>query len=117
MAAALALSKPARLRKTAKQITGIAKVNTTVTASNLPWRIAYVSPSLAGAQAAVRAGLGISVLPKNMVPADFVVLGADDGLPEVSETEIALLAREPLSRPAAMLKRQLVAALGGQHTR
>lgn len=28
-----------------------------------PWRISYTSPSLAGAVAAVKAGLGISVLP------------------------------------------------------
>ena len=32
------------------------------------WLVAYTSTSLAGAQAAVRAGLGVTVLPAGMVP-------------------------------------------------
>ncbi|NJR14184.1 MAG: hypothetical protein HC779_08630, partial [Phyllobacteriaceae bacterium] len=82
-----------------------------LTAAGLDWRIVYTSPSLAGAQAAVRAGLGITVLPEAMVPADFNVLGPDHGLPDLAETEIALMARSPLSRPAALLRGQLIAAL------
>ncbi|MBW4980841.1 LysR family transcriptional regulator, partial [Marinobacter adhaerens] len=31
------------------------------------WRIVYTSPSLAGLQAAVQAGLGVTVLPTEMV--------------------------------------------------
>jgi DNA-binding transcriptional LysR family regulator len=66
-------------------------------------RVAYTSPSLAGAQAAVRAGLGMAVLPRRMVPDDFVVLGEEHGLPDLEETEIALLFTPALSRPAAVL--------------
>jgi len=54
------------------------------------WRIAYTSTSLAGSHAAVRAGLGVTVLPKDMVPQGFQVLGPNDGLPELHDTEIAM---------------------------
>lgn len=76
------------------------------------WRIAYTSTSLAGAQAAVRAGLGVAVLPREMVPADLVTLGQAEGLPELADTEIALIqAPGTLPRPAARLAEHIVAAL------
>ncbi|WP_397423124.1 LysR substrate-binding domain-containing protein, partial [Phenylobacterium sp.] len=56
-----------------------------------PWRCAYTSPSLAGQQAALRAGLGITVLPREMAPIDLVRLGPKHGLPELADTEIALM--------------------------
>ncbi|MCU0830955.1 MAG: LysR substrate-binding domain-containing protein [Rhizobiaceae bacterium] len=87
------------------------RATSALTQAGLDWRIVYTSPSLAGTQAAVRAGLGVTVLPEGMVPADFKVLGEDAGLPDLKETEIALMARDPLSRPAQALRRQLVAAL------
>lgn len=74
-----------------------------------PWRVAYSCGSLAGAHAAVRAGLGISVLPKDMVPADLLVL--EEGvhaLPELPDTEIALVARAGLSPPAQRLADHIV---------
>lgn len=73
------------------------------------WRIVYTSPSLAGSQAAVRAGLGIIALPEQMVPDDFVVLS--EAMPDLAETEIALMARHPLSRPATTLRQQIMQAL------
>jgi DNA-binding transcriptional LysR family regulator len=78
--------------------------------AGIGWRAAYISPSLAGAQAAVRAGLGIVALPQQMVPADFVILD-DAALPDLAETEIALMSRAPLARPAAMLKARIIEAL------
>ncbi len=75
------------------------------------WRIAYTSTSLAGTQAAVRAGLGVTVLPRGMVPPDLMVLGAAHGAPDLRETEIALLTAEPLSRPAARLAEHVVRSL------
>ena len=54
------------------------------------WRIVYTSPSLAGTQAAVRAGLGAAVLPRDMVPDDFRVLDDAFELPRLDDTEIAL---------------------------
>lgn len=55
------------------------------------WRSAYISPSLAGQHAALRAGLGITVLPRDMTPADLVVLGEESGLPDLADAEIALM--------------------------
>ncbi len=56
-----------------------------------PWRIAYTSPSLAGQQAALRAGLGVTALPSEMAPADLVKFGAEQGFPPLAEVEIALV--------------------------
>ncbi|MEI7607756.1 MAG: LysR substrate-binding domain-containing protein [Rhodospirillaceae bacterium] len=76
------------------------------------WRIAYVSPSLAGLQAAVRAGLGITVLPLDMLPAGFEVLGPADGFPDLDDTEIALLvAPGTQSPPARLLAEHIVKTL------
>ena len=75
------------------------------------WRIAYTSTSLAGAQAAVRAGLGVAVLPKEMVPADFVVLDSAAGAPDLLDTEIALILATPTPPAAARLAQHVVHAL------
>ncbi|MCP9628403.1 LysR substrate-binding domain-containing protein [Rhodopseudomonas palustris] len=76
-----------------------------------PWRIAYTCGSLAGSLAAVRGGLGVTVLPKDMVPDDLHVI--DGGpLPNLKDTEIALLQRDRLSLPAQRLKEHIVRSLG-----
>lgn len=83
-------------------------------AASRPWRIVYTSPSLAGLQAAVKAGLGVTVLPKEMVPAGFVLLGSEQGLPPLPDTEIVLY-RAPgsLSRAAELLAEHIVHSLEG----
>lgn len=75
-----------------------------------PWRIAYTCGSLAGTIAAVKARLGITVLPKDMVPPDLEVI---DGrpLPDLKDTEIALLEPKRLSPPAQRLKDHIVRSL------
>ncbi len=74
------------------------------------WRIAYTCGSLAGSLAAVRAGLGMTVLPKDMVPAGLTAL--DGGpLPFLADTEVALLSTEPLSPPADRLRAHMIRAL------
>lgn len=60
----------------------------TLTKENIKWRISVTSPSYAGMMAAVRAGLGVSVMPKKMVPEDLYILNE---LPALKETQIALL--------------------------
>ncbi len=67
------------------------------------WHITYTSPSLAGTQAAVIAGLGITVLPYDMVPSHLVVLGEHEKLPELDDTEIALYRADHLPKPAERL--------------
>jgi DNA-binding transcriptional LysR family regulator len=80
-----------------------------------PWRIGYVSPSLAGLHAALRAGLGVTVLARDMVPDDLVVLGTETGLPALPDAEIALIsARASLPAAARLLREHVLAALDRQ---
>jgi DNA-binding transcriptional LysR family regulator len=55
------------------------------------WHIAYTSPNLPGIQAAVSAGLGVSILPTVAITADHRVLKAAEGYPAIANTEIALV--------------------------
>ncbi|MFM5357805.1 LysR family transcriptional regulator [Aeromonas veronii] len=68
------------------------------------WRIAYVSASLASLQGAVSAGIGVSLLPKRLMPADQLTLTQ---WPKVAPVELALHAggsgSEPLTRLSAAL--------------
>ena len=55
------------------------------------WRVAYTCPSLAGVQAAVQAGIGITVLAESTGLPSFRVLDeAEHGLPSMPDTELAL---------------------------
>ena len=76
-----------------------------------PWRIAYTCGSLAGSLAAVKAGLGMTVLPKDMVPPDLHIIDGKP-LPDLKDTEIALLQRERLSLPAGRLRDHIIGSLG-----
>ena len=74
------------------------------------WNIAYTSPSLAGTLAAVRAGLGITVLPANMLP-DGVHSIRTQKLPELADAEIALLKRDELSKAGDVLAEHIMHSL------
>ena len=76
-----------------------------------PWRIAYTCGSLAGALAAVKAGLGITVLPKKMIPEGLVVIDGGHRLPKLRDTEITLLVSSQLSAPADRLRDHIVRSL------
>ena len=78
------------------------------------WRVAYTSTSLAGAQAAVRAGLGVTVLPAGMVPPDFRVLDQKAGLPRLPEAEIALMMGTSPPQPSDRLAHHIVRSLTGE---
>ena len=54
--------------------------------------VIYTSPSFAGAIAAVRAGLGFTVLPREMVPEDLIIYEASRNWPKLKQAEICLLA-------------------------
>lgn len=73
----------------------------TLNAQGRPWRIVYTSASLAGIQAAVSAGLGITVLPRGMLAAGFQVMDAVHGLPDPADMEI-VLHRHPAARSKAV---------------
>lgn len=62
--------------------------------------------------AAVRAGLGVSVLPREMVPAGLVILDDEAaGLPALADTEMALLEAPRLSAAAARLGETVIREL------
>lgn len=52
------------------------------------WRITYSSPSVMGTIAAVKAGLGVSILPETMIPKELQIVTA---LPKLQKTQIGLL--------------------------
>ena len=54
------------------------------------WRLVFSSPSYAGAVAAVRAGMGISVMPQTMIPDDLQAIDAAV-LPKLADTHISLI--------------------------
>ncbi|MBZ5857696.1 LysR substrate-binding domain-containing protein [Flavihumibacter profundi] len=55
------------------------------------WRIVFSSHSYAGTIAAVKAGLGVTVLPRNMVPEDLEIIRHQKGMPKLDDTHISLL--------------------------
>jgi DNA-binding transcriptional LysR family regulator len=65
------------------------------------WHMAYTSSSLSGIQAAVAAGLGLSILPDMAIQADHRRLTAKDGFAPIDKTEVALLA-SPDASPATL---------------
>jgi DNA-binding transcriptional LysR family regulator len=54
------------------------------------WRVVYTSPSLTGIKAAVSAGLGVTILPKDLLEAGFHIVGAERHLPDLEDMEVAL---------------------------
>lgn len=87
--------------------------------AGIQWRISYTSPSLAGLQAAVKAGLGITVLPKEMVTSGLVVIGRETlPLPPLPDTEV-VLHRAPgkLSKAADTLSDYVVHALEAEQAK
>jgi len=65
------------------------------------WHMAYTSSSLAGIQAAVAAGMGLSILSEMAIQSDHRVLNARDGFAPIDKTELALLA-SPEASPATL---------------
>jgi DNA-binding transcriptional LysR family regulator len=72
--------------------------------ANIESKIVYTSPSIAGVIAALKAGLGVAVLPVNMVPKGLYILSH---LPKLKDAQIALLKRENVS-PAAEIFSQFI---------
>lgn len=65
------------------------------------WHMAYTSSSLAGIQAAIAAGMGLSILSEMSIQADHRVLTAKDGFAPIDRTEVALVA-SPDASPATL---------------
>jgi DNA-binding transcriptional LysR family regulator len=65
------------------------------------WHMAYTSSNLSGIQAAVAAGMGLSILSEMAIQSDHRVLTAKDGFAPIDRTEVALVAA-PDASPATL---------------
>jgi len=77
--------------------------------AGISFRASFTSPSLAGQMAALRAGLGVGVLPAAMAPRDLAVLGPP--LPALSDSEIALVSAREARGPTGLLAQEVLRAL------
>lgn len=75
------------------------------------WHISFTSPSLAGTIAAVKAGLGITVLPAHMIPAGIHPIRKEMKLPQLADSEVALMKKEELSKVAEIFADHVVQSL------
>lgn len=55
------------------------------------WRLVFSSPSYAGTVAAVKAGMGITVMPHTMIPKELELLENFLELPKLEDTHVSLL--------------------------
>ena len=59
--------------------------------ANMKYNIAFSTHSYTGTTAAVKAGMGITVLPRNMVPEGLHILPPGNKLPKLEDTAISIL--------------------------
>lgn len=76
-----------------------------------PWHISYTSPSLAGTLAAVKAGLGITVLPAQMIPAGLKPVRKAIRLPELADAEIALIRKDDIPKAGFVLADHIIESM------
>jgi DNA-binding transcriptional LysR family regulator len=76
--------------------------------AGVKWRCVFSSPSYAGTIAAVKAGLGLTVLPRTMIPEQLNALSTS-WLPSLEDTHICLL-KHGNSNPALLSFEQFVLA-------
>jgi len=97
-----------------------AKVLELLRLGSRPWEIVYTGTSLVGVQAAVAAGIGVSVLAQSEVLRSFSVFGAAEGLPELPETEVIMELAHKQSKAVDVMASYLTEAipfLGASTTR
>jgi len=87
----------------------------TLEAAGRRGRAAYVCGSLAGCLAAVRAGLGVAVLPRDLAPDD-VATDAGALMPPLADTEMMLLAAADAPLAARRLADHLARALSDRRS-
>ena len=63
------------------------------------YRIAYMSAHTAGQRAAILADLAVAPLPRSFIGDDIVALGPDQGLPELSNYNLAMIVSPDASAP------------------
>ena len=63
------------------------------------YRVAYMSAHTAGQRAAIRADLAVAPLPKSFIGDDIVALGPEEGLPPLSNYNLAMMVAPDASAP------------------
>jgi DNA-binding transcriptional LysR family regulator len=84
---------------------------------NLKYKITYSSPSFAGATAAVKADIGITVLPEKMIPSGLTIYH-NKKLPDLKDTHISILINCNAPESAKSFAQYIVQAMApGQKTK
>lgn len=84
--------------------------------AGIPWQIACTTASMASLQAAVFAGLGVTVLSVNTMPPGLVALPPEAGFPGLADATVGLYyARETLSEAAQRLVNFIIRRLDAAH--
>lgn len=63
------------------------------------YRVAYMSAHTAGQRSAILADLAVAPLPKSFVAGDLVVLGAENGLPEIGSYNLVMVVAPDAAAP------------------
>ncbi|WP_227816776.1 LysR substrate-binding domain-containing protein [Nitrogeniibacter aestuarii] len=74
--------------------------------AGIPWRVAFTSQSRTGVLAAVRAGIGVAIIPLHTVEDDLVVI--DDALPALPDTEVSLFIGKQVNEATRRLEQIVV---------
>ncbi|HEY0719503.1 MAG TPA: LysR family transcriptional regulator [Streptosporangiaceae bacterium] len=79
--------------------------------AGLPYRVTCAVRGVLGVVAAARAGLGVAIFARSLVPDGLVELPASAGLPDVGEIDLVLLTSpRPVSHPAEALTAAIAAS-------
>ena len=65
-------------------------ITSALNSAQTPWHLAHSASSLAGVKAAVKAGLGVTARPVEMMSPELRVVGKSDGLPGLPDTRYVL---------------------------
>jgi len=76
-----------------------------------PWRLAFVSHSLAAVEAIAAHGLAVTVVKSGTFPSRLRALSARDGMPKLPAADIRLHRASNLSRAASLLAEHLVSVI------
>jgi DNA-binding transcriptional LysR family regulator len=78
--------------------------------AGLPYRVTCAVRGVLGVVAATRAGLGVAIFARSLIPDGLVELPASAGLPDVGEIDLVLLASpRPVTQPARALTDAILA--------
>ncbi|MFD2205011.1 LysR substrate-binding domain-containing protein [Kiloniella antarctica] len=87
-----------------------------LTRAGKKWRVAYSSPSQSGIEAAVKAGLGLTVLSEKTVPDSLQIIATESGYPGLADVEVGLFYRQgDLSAASLRLVNYITASMDDIH--